>query len=92
MGRVDSSKTSVGNSVSEDGVGGMDSAKTKSVSISSMSKTSKSKSSISKSSIWVSISAIQDSGISLSVGLSFPLLAAAGNGGSQVVGADTNIG
>lgn len=85
MGRVDSSKTSVGNSMSKDGVGGMDSAKTKSVSVSS-------KSSISKSSIWVSISAIQDSGISLSVGLSFPLLAAAGNRGSQIVGADTNIG
>jgi len=87
MGRVDSSKTGVGNSVSEDGVGSMDSAKTISV-----SKTSISQTSISKSSIWVSIGTIENSSISLSICLSLPLLAATGNRGSQVVGADTNIG
>merc|ERR1719431_1512473 len=54
--------------------------------------TSISQTSISKSSIWVSIGTIQNSSISLSICLSFPLLAAAGNRGSKVVGTDTNIG
>merc|ERR1711937_1104478 len=76
-GRVDSSDSSVGNSVTKGSVGGGNSSKW----VSSIAKT-----------IGVAISSIKKSRVSLGLSFSLPLLLSTGNSSTKVVGADSYIG
>merc|ERR1719250_214265 len=82
IGRVGGSIGSIGNGMAKSSVG----------SSNSTMETSIAKTSMTKVSIRISITTIKDSSLGISISLSLTLLATTWDRGSQIVGADSNIG
>ena len=99
IGRVGGSIGSIGNGMAKSSVGSSNSTMETSIAKTSMTKTSIAETSIAKTSIAktmvsirISISTIKDSSLGISISLSLALLATTWDRGSQIVGADSNIG
>merc|ERR1719250_183569 len=94
IGRVGGSIGSIGNGMAQSSIGSSNSTMETSIAETSMAKTSIAQTSIAKTmvSIRISISTIKNSSLGISISLGLTLLATTWDRGSQVVGADSNIG
>merc|ERR1719250_509022 len=104
IGRVGGSIGSIGNGMAKSSVGSSNSTMETSIAKTSMTKTSIAETSIAKTSIAktsiaktmvsirISISTIKNSSLGIGISLSLTLLATTWDRGSQIVGADSNIG